>query len=193
MRSRDRVENGPFKGDQAKDFKEEPQFLGSPSWRHSITESPRSMEEDNPPPRSNMLVLGGIRDMRSSSMRFSEPPGHDDGAPPLLPRRSTRSTASPPYAPKISEYGFVILSSEEGERLKNLKGRLRANTDFDDDALQTLGFYHDIYVLLENLEWRQFSDGVLVHLYGEIALEILMTMKIARRMIIQKCLVLILD
>ena len=42
------------------------------SRRHSVSESSRSMEEDNPAPRSDMLLLGGMRDPRSSSMRFTE-------------------------------------------------------------------------------------------------------------------------
>src|SRR6185503_14603532 len=73
-----------------------------------------------PQPRSDMLLLGGMRDPRSSSMRFTE-----GMAPP--PRRSTRSSSPPPYKPKNSEYGFIILSKEEEERLKFMKGRLRAN------------------------------------------------------------------
>ena len=93
----------------------------SSSRRHSVSESPRSMEEDNPAPRSDMLLLGGMRDPRSSSMRFNE-----GMSPP--PRRSTRSSAPPPYKPKNSEYGFIILSKEEEERL-------RGNYDFDDEDL----------------------------------------------------------
>ena len=107
----------------------------SSSRRHSVSESLWSMEEDNPAPRSDMLLLGGMRDLRSSSMRFTE------GMPPP-PRRSTRSSAPPPYKPKNSEYGFIILSKEEEERLKFMKGRLRANYDFDDEALVKLGFHH---------------------------------------------------
>ena len=113
-------------------------------------------------------------------MRFSEPHGRG-GAPPLPPRRTTRSTAPPPYTPKISEYGFTILSKEEEERLKHLKGRLRPNHDFDDDALKSLGFYNDIYHLLENLGWNLFSDGVQVHVYEDFAMEMLMTMKMTTR------------
>ena len=122
----------------------------SSSRRHSVAESPRGMEVDNPAPRSDMLLLGGMRDPRSSSMRFTE------GAPPP-PRRSTRSSAPPPYKPKKSEYGFTILSKEEEERLKFMKGRLRANYDFDDEALEKLGFHHDIHKLLENIGWKLFS------------------------------------
>ena len=115
-------------------------------------------------------------------MRFSEPHGCG-GAPPLPPRRTTRSTAPPPYTPKISEYGFTILSKEEEARLKHLRGRLRPNHDFDDDALNTLGFYNDIYHLLENLGWNLFSDGVQVHVYEDFAMEMLMTMKMTTRII----------
>ena len=106
-----------------------------------------------------MLLLGGMRDPRSSSMRFSE------GMPPP-PRRSTRSSAPPPYKPKNSEYGF-----------KFMKGRLRANYDFDDEALVKLGFYHDIYELLENIGWKLFSDGVMVDMQEEVALEMFMTLE----------------
>ena len=142
----------------------------SSSRRHSVSESPRSMEEDNPALRSDMLLLGGMRDPRSSSMRFTE------GMPPP-PRRSTRSSAPPPYKPKNSEYGFIILSKEEEERLKFMKGRLRANYDFDDEALVKLGFHHDIYELLENIGWKLFSDGVTVDMQEEVALEMFMTLE----------------
>ena len=57
---------------------------------------------------------------------------------------------------------FIILSKEEEEKLKFMKGRLRANYDFDDEALEKLGFHHDIYKLLENIGWKLFSDGVMV-------------------------------
>jgi hypothetical protein len=43
---------------------------------HSVSESPRSMEEDTAPPRRNhTLLLDGMRATRSSSMRFTEPQG----------------------------------------------------------------------------------------------------------------------
>ena len=132
-----------------------PDASTSSSRKHSVAESPQGMEVDNPAPRSDMLLLGGMRDPRSSSLRFTE------GAPPP-PRRSTRLSAPPPYKPKKSEYGFTILSKEEEERLKFMKGRLRANYDFDDEALEKLGFHHDIYELLENTGWKLFSDGVTV-------------------------------
>ena len=58
-----------------------------------------------------------------------------------------------------------------------MKGRLRANYDFDDEALEKLGFHHDIHKLLENIGWKLFSDGVTVHLQEEVALEMFMTLK----------------
>lgn len=87
------------------------------------------MEEGHPAPRSDILLLGGMRDQRSSSMRFTQPHGHDS-APLIPPRRTIRSTAPPPYKPKMSEYVFTILSKQEEERLMNLRGRLRANINF---------------------------------------------------------------
>ena len=49
-----------------------PDASASSSWRHSVSGSLRSMEEDNPASRSDMLLIGGMRDPRSSSMRFTE-------------------------------------------------------------------------------------------------------------------------
>ena len=66
---------------------------------------------------------------------------------------------------------------EEEERLKFMKGRLRANYDFDDEALEKLGFHHDIYKLLENIGWKLFSDGVTVDMQEEVALEMFMTLE----------------
>jgi hypothetical protein len=77
----------------------------------------------------------------------------------------------------LPEYGFTIKSMEEEERLQHLEGRLTPNVDSDDDALQTLGFYSDIYPSLENLGWRQFSDGVPEHTQTVFVMEMLMTMK----------------
>ena len=150
--------------------------LASSSRRHSVAESLWGMEVDYPAPRSDMLLLGGMRDPRSSPMRLTE------GAPPP-PRRSTRSSAPPPYKPKNSEYGFIILSKEEEERLKFMKGRLRANYDFDDEALVKLGFHHDIYELLENIGWKLFSDGVTVDMQEEVALEMFMTLEKSTEMV----------
>ena len=45
------------------------------------------------------------------------------------------------------------MTEEEEARLKALKGRLRANVDFDHEVLQVLGFYGDINGILDNLGW----------------------------------------
>ena len=58
-----------------------------------------------------------------------------------------------------------------------MKGRLRANYDFDDESLEKLGFHHDIYQLLENISWRLFSDGVMVDMQEEVAFEMFMTLE----------------
>jgi hypothetical protein len=109
------------------------------------------MEEDTVPPRKNdTLLLGGMRATRSSSMRFTEPQGHTE-KPPVPPRRSTRSSAPPPYTPRYSTYGFIILSEEEEKKLSRLEKRLVANVDFDDQALNSLGFGMDIYYMLGHL------------------------------------------
>jgi hypothetical protein len=65
-------------------------------------------------------------------MRFAEPEGCTED-PPVPPHRSTRSSAPPPYAPRYSEYGFIIISEEEEEeeKLAPLEKRLVANVDFD--------------------------------------------------------------
>jgi hypothetical protein len=110
------------------------------------------METDTAPPRRNdALLLGGMRAARSTSMRFTEPQGHTE-EPPVPPRRSTRSTAPPPYTPIYSSYGFIILSSSEEERLSRLEKRLVPNVEFDDQALFTLGFGTDIYYMLGTLD-----------------------------------------
>jgi hypothetical protein len=134
------------------------------------------MEKDTTPPRRNdTLLLGGIRATRSSSMRFTEPRRHME-EPPVPPRRSTRSSAPPPYTSQYSTYGFDILSEEEEKKLSLLEKRLVANVDFDDQALNLLGFGTDIYYMLGHLGWVQFSDGVSANTHKEFALEILMTM-----------------
>jgi hypothetical protein len=51
-----------------------------------------------------------------------------------------------------------------------------ANVDFDDQALQVLGFHTDIYYTLGHLGRVQFSNGVSVNTHKGSALEILMTM-----------------
>jgi hypothetical protein len=50
------------------------------------------------------------------------------------------------------------------------------NVDFDDQALNYLGFGMDIYYMLGHLGWVQFSNGVSANTHKEFALEILMTM-----------------
>jgi hypothetical protein len=105
-----------------------------------LSKSPRSMEEETTPPRRNdTLLVGGMRATRRSSMRFTEPQGRTE-EPPVPPRRSTRSYAPPPYTPLYSAYGFIILSEEEEKKLSRLENRLVANVDFDDQALNSLGF-----------------------------------------------------
>jgi hypothetical protein len=47
----------------------------------------------------------------------------------------TRSSAPPPYTPWYSEYGFIIMTEEEEEKLTCLEKRLVANINFDDQAL----------------------------------------------------------
>jgi hypothetical protein len=51
-----------------------------------------------------------------------------------------------------------------------------ATVDFDDQALQMLGFHTDIYYSMGNLDWVQFFNGVSANTHKELALEILMTM-----------------
>jgi hypothetical protein len=107
-------------------------------------------------------------------MRFTEPQGHTE-EPPVPPRRSTRSTAPPPYTPIYSSYGFIILSEEAEKKLSCLEKRLVPNVDFDDQALNYLVFGTDIYYMLGHLGWVPFSNGVPADAHKEFALEILMT------------------
>jgi hypothetical protein len=107
-------------------------------------------------------------------MRFTEPQGHMEELP-VPPRRSTRSTAPPPYTPIYSSHGFIILSEEEEKRLSHLEKRLVPNVDIDDQALNNLGFGTDIYYMLGHLGWVQFSNRVPADAHKEFALEILMT------------------
>jgi hypothetical protein len=59
------------------------------------------------------------------------------------------------------------LSKEEEEKLSRLEKRLVANVDFDNQALNTLGFGMDIYYMLGHLGWVQFSyRGVGKHPQG---------------------------
>jgi hypothetical protein len=106
------------------------------------------VEDTTPPRRNDTLLLGGVRATRSTSMRFNEP------------RRLTRSSAPPPYTLRYSTYGFIILSEEEEKKLSRLEKRLVTNVDFDDQALNCLGFSTDIYYMLGHLGWVQFSNGV---------------------------------
>jgi hypothetical protein len=133
------------------------------------------MEEDTAPPRRNdTLLLGGMRVTTSSSMRFTEPQGRTE-EPPVPPCRSTRSSAPPPYTPRYSVYGFIIMSEEE-KKLIRLDKRLVANIDFKDQALNSLGFSTNIYYMLGHLERVQFSNEVSANTHKEFALESLMTM-----------------
>jgi hypothetical protein len=133
------------------------------------------MEEDTTPSRrNNTLLLGGMRATRSLSMRFIEPQGRTE-EPLVRPRRSTRSSGPPPYTSRYSKYGFINKTEEE-EKLNRLEKRLVANVDFDDQALQVLGFYTNIYYMLGHLGWVQFSNGLSVNAHKEFTLEILMTM-----------------
>jgi hypothetical protein len=49
-----------------------------------------------------------------------------------------------------------------------------ANVDFEDQALNSLGFGIDIFYMLGHLGWVQFSNGVSANTHKEFALEILM-------------------
>jgi hypothetical protein len=96
--------------------------------------------------------------------------------PPVQAHRSTPQTsAPPPYAPRYSKYGFIIMTEEE-KKLTCLEKKLMANVNFDNQALQVLGFRTDIYYMLGHLRWVQFSNRVSVNTDKEFALEILMTM-----------------
>jgi hypothetical protein len=81
----------------------------------------------------------------------------------------------PPYTPIYSSYGFIILSEEEEKKLSRLEKRLVPNVEFDDQALNYLGFGTDIYYMLGHLGWVQFSNGVSTDTHKEFALVILMT------------------
>ncbi|CAN6216971.1 unnamed protein product [Urochloa humidicola] len=98
------------------------------------------MEEDVVEPRGDMLLLGGMRDPRSTSMRFPHP---------VPPQCSTCSTAPPPYTPKDTPYGFQLLFEEE-TKFNNLIGRIMENSTFD-DMLMALGFLSSIYRKKEHI------------------------------------------
>jgi hypothetical protein len=68
------------------------------------------------------------------------------------------------------------MSEVEEKKLARLEKKLVANVDFDDQALNLLGFGMDIYYMLEHLGWVQFSNGVSANTHKEFSLEILMTM-----------------
>jgi hypothetical protein len=68
------------------------------------------------------------------------------------------------------------LSEEEEKKLSCLEKWLVANADFDDQALNYLGFGTDIYYMLGHLGWVQFSNRVSATTHKEFSLEILMTM-----------------
>jgi hypothetical protein len=68
------------------------------------------------------------------------------------------------------------LSEEEEKKLSRLEKRLVANVDFDEQALNALGFSTYIYYMLGHLGWVQFSNGVSANTHKEFALEILITM-----------------
>jgi hypothetical protein len=65
---------------------------------------------------------------------------------------------------------------EEEDKLTRLEKRLVTNVNFDDQALNSLGFGADIYYMLGHLGWVQFSNGVSANTHKEVSLEILMTM-----------------
>jgi hypothetical protein len=68
------------------------------------------------------------------------------------------------------------MTEEEEKKLARLEKRLVANVDFDDQALNLLGFGTDIYYMLGHLGWVQFSNGVSANTHKEFALEFLMTL-----------------
>jgi hypothetical protein len=71
----------------------------------------------------------------------------------------------------------MIMSEEEEKKLSRLEKRLVTNVDFDDQALNSLGFGTDIYYMLGHLGWVQFSNRVSANTHNEFSLEILMTME----------------
>jgi hypothetical protein len=68
------------------------------------------------------------------------------------------------------------MMDEEEKKLARLEKRLVANVDFDDQALNLLGFGTDIYYMLGYLGWVQFANGVSANTHKEFSLEIFMTM-----------------
>jgi hypothetical protein len=57
--------------------------------------------------------------------------------------------------------------SEEEKKLSRLEKRLVANVDFDDQALNSLGFGTYIYYMLGHLGWVQFSNEVPANTHKE--------------------------
>jgi hypothetical protein len=68
------------------------------------------------------------------------------------------------------------MTEEEEKKLARLEKRLVANVDFDDQALNLLGFGMDIHYMLGHLGWVQSSNGVSANTHKKFTLEILMTM-----------------
>jgi hypothetical protein len=68
------------------------------------------------------------------------------------------------------------MSVEEEKKLAHHRKRLLANVNFDDEALNSLGFSTDIYYMLGHLGWVQFSNVVSANTHKEFTLELLMTM-----------------
>jgi hypothetical protein len=65
---------------------------------------------------------------------------------------------------------------EEEKKLARLEKSLVANVDFDNQALNSLGFGRNINYMLGHLRWVQFSNGVSANTHKEFSLEHLMTM-----------------
>jgi hypothetical protein len=65
-----------------------------------------------------------------------------------------------------------LSEEEDEEKLPRLEKRLVANVDFDDQALNSLGFGTNIYYMFGNLGWVQFSNGVSANTHKEFSLEI---------------------
>jgi hypothetical protein len=121
------------------------------SWRrHSVSESPQIMEEDVAPQRSDTTPRWHEEYTKFIHVVHRTTRIHE-GAPPVPPWCSTRSSAPSPYTSR-RPYGFIIKTKEEEEeRRVRLEKRLLPNFDFD-DALQVL----DCTQILINLGWVQF-------------------------------------
>jgi hypothetical protein len=61
------------------------------------------------------------------------------------------------------------MTEEEEKKLTCLEKRLVAHVDFDDQALQVLGFHTDIYYMLGYLGWVQFSNRVSANTHKEFS------------------------